>query len=607
MTSRRESVRRRPEGLRHWWCFGILLFLSGLFLSSGAFVMPASASGDAAFGAISPAVLSQADVDRYRRIFALQARGRFSDADVVVRSLESQLLLGYVLQERYLSASYGKASFRELRSWLDQYADHPGAHKIYRLARTRGTGALTRPVSAGELVSGASGDNPRWEVEAAALSTRTSPALKAGQVFRRHLVAGRFDAASDVLGGRALSAVDRDRMRASLAYAAFIKGNDEMALRFARQVRGGDPRALSLARWAGGLASWRRHDYPGAGTWFSALRDTTGVSPWVRSAAAYWSARVALKTRRPHDVSQSLRVAASYPHTFYGLIARRALGLPLDFPWGADSLTEQEAAAVTGSPAGQRALALVLAGKAEQAEDELRRLYPAASHEQRQAILRFADRAGLARLVLSLSSVRMRGPDTVFDPVRYPVPAWEPRSGWILDRAMLYAFARQESAFNPGARSPSGAVGLMQMMPATARAVARMENNGWLSGSQAVMDPEVSLSLGQAYLQHLLALPGIEKNMFLVAAAYNAGPGTLARWLKTVDHRDDPLLFIEAIPSRETRAYIERVMADLWVYRDRLGQGNPGLDMVAMGRWPLYVPQDGHAGPTVLSGTASIP
>ena len=48
-------------------------------------------------------------------------------------------------------------------------------------------------------------------------------------------------------------------------------------------------------------------------------------------------------------------------------------------------------------------------------------------------------------------------------------------------------------------------------------------------------------------------------------------------------------------------------MADLWVYRDRLGQGNPGLDMVAMGRWPLYVPQDGHAGPTVLSGTASIP
>ena len=69
---------------------------------------------------------------------------------------------------------------------------------------------------------------------------------------------------------------------------------------------------------------------------------------------------------------------------------------------------------------------------------------------------------------------------------------------------MIYAFVRQESAFKADARSPAGAVGLMQMMPATARSVARMERRGWLKNARAVMDPGVSLSLGQRYISYLL-------------------------------------------------------------------------------------------------------
>ncbi|NKD55802.1 MULTISPECIES: lytic transglycosylase domain-containing protein [unclassified Haematospirillum] len=578
---------------------GIVLSLLCLLFSglpACAFSSPDPGDDGARHVGIS-SVLSAPDVERYQRIFSLQDQGLFAAADHVVRSLDSKLLLGYVLQDRYLSARYGKASFQELRSWMELYADHHDARRIYRLARKRGGGALPHPVSPEGLVAGISGDDPRWEREASVLSSRAASVLKTGRIFRGHLVAGRFDAASNLLRTSPLSSVDRDRLWASLAYAAFIKGKDETALRFARQVRGRDSRALSLAHWAGGLASWRRHDYEEAAVWFSALRDADNASPWVRSAAAYWSARSALKNRRPQEVSQSLHIAASYPHTFYGLIARRALGLPLDFSWRTDTITEQEAVAITDTPAGRRALALVLVGKHDRAEDELRRLYPAASHEQRQAILHFAEREGMASLALHLSSVRTQSMDNSFESARYPVPAWQPRNGWALDRAMLYAFARQESAFNPAARSPAGAVGLMQIMPATARAVARMENNGWLGGSRAVMDPEVSLSLGQSYLEHLLGLPDIKGNMFFVAAAYNAGPGTLARWRKTVRYDDDPLLFIEAIPSRETRAYIERVLADLWIYRDRLGQDNPGLDMVASGRWPLYVPQDARTAP----------
>jgi soluble lytic murein transglycosylase-like protein len=101
------------------------------------------------------------------------------------------------------------------------------------------------------------------------------------------------------------------------------------------------------------------------------------------------------------------------------------------------------------------------------------------------------------------------------------------------------------------------------------------------------------MALGQKYLAHLLDDDSVRGNLFMLAAAYNAGPGTLRRWLKTVKFDDDPLLFIESIPSGETRIFIERVVANFWIYRERLGQDSPSLDAVAVGLWPYYVALDG--------------
>ena len=84
----------------------------------------------------------------------------------------------------------------------------------------------------------------------------------------------------------------------------------------------------------------------------------------------------------------------------------------------------------------------------------------------------------------------------------------------------------------------------------------------------------------------LLILGGL----FLMAAAWNGGPGNLNKWRKKTDDLNDPLFFIESIPSRETRNFIEKVLSNLWVYRNRLGQSAPSLDAIAEGRWPVYTP-----------------
>jgi soluble lytic murein transglycosylase-like protein len=166
------------------------------------------------------------------------------------------------------------------------------------------------------------------------------------------------------------------------------------------------------------------------------------------------------------------------------------------------------------------------------------------------------------------------------------VPHWQPKGGFAIDRALLFAMVRQESAFNVSADNASGAAGLMQLMPATARSVG--------GSRQDLHDPIVSLTLGQEYMRRLLADPSVNNNLFMMAIAYNAGPGMLAKW-RAADMTSDPLLFVESLPKDETRNFVERVMANIWIYQERFGQATPSLDHVAAGGWPIYQSQDEFA------------
>jgi soluble lytic murein transglycosylase-like protein len=185
---------------------------------------------------------------------------------------------------------------------------------------------------------------------------------------------------------------------------------------------------------------------------------------------------------------------------------------------------------------------------------------------------------GMPGLAVSLGGRIEARDGRYLDSADYPLPDWRPTSGWSIDRALLLAIARQESSFNPKAKSPCGAVGLMQLMPSTARSM----------GAGKLTDPQVNLELGQRYVHRLLDDDTVKGNLLFLAASYNSGPGNVARWLQNVRHNGDALLFMESIPVHETRAFVERVMTNFWAYRNRLGQTSPSLDAIAAGDWPLY-------------------
>lgn len=163
------------------------------------------------------------------------------------------------------------------------------------------------------------------------------------------------------------------------------------------------------------------------------------------------------------------------------------------------------------------------------------------------------------------------------NPLRYGELFRQAAAGAGLDPALLQAVARQESRFTAGVESPVGAVGLMQLMPSTARELAGRPLEG-----ASLKDPALNSRLGARYLRQLLEQ--WQGNPVLAVASYNAGPGAVGHWLKTglgsdspkpagatISLERDPELWIEAIPYPETRLYTKKVLGNLWSYQ-RLNQ-----------------------------------
>ena len=324
---------------------------------------------------------------------------------------------------------------------------------------------------------------------------------------------------------------------------------------------------------------------------FAKLAQSPTASPWLITSGAYWAARGELRLRRPQHVSYWLKIAAQDPRTFYGLLATRALGLKPNLNWRSSVLTEAHLAVLDRSTAVRRARALVEVDQGARAEKEIRVLWPRASSALASAILPLVNQLGLAEIQITLGTELRKIDGKTHDSAAFPLPNWQPKGGYVIDRALIFALIHQESKFKATAKNRSGARGLMQLMPATARFAARQERIKGVN-SRTLLNPELNIALGQSYVQHLLTQDVVDGNIFYLLCAYNAGPGNLKKWLPKTNFSEDPLLFIESIRSRETRQFIERVISNYWIYRMRLRQPTPSLDATASGLWPNYLAQE---------------
>lgn len=539
-----------------------------------------------------PQPLVEADAGLYRQIFVVQERGDWKTADRLIKKLTDKSLLGHVMAQRYLHPTKYRSRYKELKAWMAEYADHPDARRIYKLALRRrpanwrhprkpvvGTLAIAKPFAKqrppGKRLSRAQ----RREVRS--IKRKIRGLLRRGwtKAVKRLIATKRV--------AKLFSDFDMDQARARLAAGYFAAGRDQWAVDWASKAAARSGRWLPQANWTAGLASWRLGKAGAAAKYFEAAARLGEKSDWLTSAAAFWAARSHLVNRRPERVNELLTEAAAHPRTFYGMLARRMLGLPGVLSWQLPELQLTALDALAKLKGGRRSMGLLQVGEHRRAERDLRGLAKRSTPDMAEGILALASHANMPALALRLNAALH--PDGGYDGASYPLPDWRPENGYSVDRALVFAVVRQESRFNPTAKSWAGARGLMQIMPRTASFVARDRRfHRWATIRRTLFEPDVNLRLGQKYINILLGNNKINGDLFLLTAAWNGGPGNLNKWRRATDDMNDPLFFIESIPSRETRNFVERVLTNLWIYRDRMGQPSPSLDAIASGQWPVY-------------------
>jgi soluble lytic murein transglycosylase len=306
----------------------------------------------------------------------------------------------------------------------------------------------------------------------------------------------------------------------------------------------------------------RRDDWPAVLQNIERMsRDTQNEQAW-----RFWRARALQATGREVEAAPILVGLAGEP-TFYGLLANEALGPSMSERQRDYTATSAEIKAIAARPGFARGLELHRLGFDFEATREWSWGYTELSDEQLIAAAELARREGWFERSIWTAERTRRVHNFA---LRYPTPFNEQvrarASHYTLDPALLYGLIRQESRFNPEATSPTGARGLMQVMPATATWLAKKLGVHHPS-DKALGDPGTNVQLGSAYVRHLFDT--LEQSPVLVAAGYNAGPRRAQRW------RDQkPLegaIYAESIPILETRDYVKKVLANATVYGRRLG------------------------------------
>lgn len=543
-------------------------------------------------------VLSGEQAKLYARIFEVQALGDISGADDLIVKIRDHRLMGHVLYQRYMHPSYA-SSFSELQSWMAQYADYPGADKIYKLAVSRkvsGSKEALVQARSGRILSQINEptiyhakryvskvDRPKGQVKAVRdLSAQVRKLIRSGgplealTYFKESSARGFMDD------------VEHDTLQAKIAAGFLYRGRLDSAYKLAGQSADRSGKYVPHASWIAGLALWQQGSFSLAASYFEKAGGSAYASGWLASAGSYWAARSYKQAKNMPAYNASLVKAAQHSRTFYGLMAAHTLKQKLDFNWDMPEYSDNQETLILGSDIGKRVFSLVAAGQYDLAESELMRLNYKGNPQLSRAVLAYASHVGLPGVALRLGNMVKRAKGKYYDSALYPVSPWAPKDGYRVDPALVHAVIRQESRFNLQAVSYSGAIGLMQIMPKTAQYVAKTNHYPDGLSEPQLRLPEMNMKVGQDYLEYLLKGRYVKGDVVSLLVSYNAGPGNLLKWRKRMGDKTDPLLFIEMIPVHETREYVERVLSNYWIYRLRAGLELPSLVALANGKAPKY-------------------
>jgi len=539
---------------------------------------------DALLGVSAIATLDQDAAARYRAIFDQIDGKKWLDAKTAILALdESDSMRPYLLARLYLAKDSPRVELFDLLDLINKAPYLPQADQLTKLAAKRGAQGLPDSAATRKLVW--MGGSPQRRTLGAVKDDPIADLVRS-QVTARITANDPAGAEAQLNGAEAaLTPQGFTELQHRIGWSYYVNGDNENARRMAtRATEGGSGEWVASAWWTIGLSAWREQDWNGAAQAFYRAATEAGDGD-MRSGGYFWSARAVMADHHPERVNGLLKAAAKESETFYGLLAREQLGLPIHDAFTRDAVTPADWAQLKTIPNARNAVIMKSLGRTADAEAVLRREAELTGDTNYAALVHLASELSLPTTQLWLAQRSADGRRTSAY-ARFPSPDWTPANGWQVDKALVYAHALQETRFQTDARSTADARGVLQVRPGTGQELAIQAGMNFTSDQ--LYDPSVNLALGQLYMKKLAAMPATGGLLVKVVAAYNAGPLPVDRWNTQVRDDGDPLLFIESVPYYETRAYLNAVLRNYFVYQMEQQGSSPVLKAMAQGLWTRF-------------------
>ncbi len=310
-------------------------------------------------------------------------------------------------------------------------------------------------------------------------------------------------------------------------------------------------------------AALRGGDFKRAGEFIGRLT----AAEQAKSKWRYWRARV-LASEGQTDEAQKIYRELAGTRNFYGFLAADIIGSDYVMNHFAIAADDEALQALTRSPELIIARELFFADETFMARRQWTHALGRLSNDDMQRAAVLADRWGWHdRAIITAGRSGYTSDLDIRFPILHREMVEKQAKRQRLDPGWVYGVVRQESAFNPEARSSVGALGLMQLMPKTGRRVGRKLELS-IKSNKAILNVDNNITLGTAYLRMVL-----DRNLghiALATASYNAGPHKVVRWLPEADQLPADI-WIETIPYSETRNFVKNVLAYTAVYETRMG------------------------------------
>ena len=530
-------------------------------------------------------LLNDTDIEKYKKIFSLQKLGKWEEAEDIIEQLDNKILLGHVKYQKLMHPTKYRSKYKELKDWLILYSDHPMSDKIWKLADRRtpkNTKSLKKPEKLNRLAGSGRDFKSITPLENFKIPKKYNAIYKN---IKSLVKRGRPTQALRDLNKITLPNYIEDDLKSIISAGYYAVGKDKVSMKIAINAASRSGIDNPKLYWRAGLASYRLNKKEVALKHFIQLTKIK-KNIWLKYAGAYWAAKIYLEFNNELEAKNNFTIAAQQVNSFYGQLAIEYLGYKENIIWEVKKPGSFFKLDILNNEHVKRALALSTIGRYGEADQEIRFVYGIIGNDNIYELLELTN-------YLNLPAVQLRLGDKLFQKgdlsylALYPSPQWINNQDKKIDEVLLWSLMRKESSFYLKAKSPRSARGLLQLMPSTARTVMRDRS---IRGSNLwkLYDLEYNILIGQKLLVRLMDQENISDSLVPLLMSWNAGPTRYKKWNEQIKIYSDPLLYIESIPSYETRWFVKKVLKNMWIYRDKLQQPKLSRKDLANNLWPKY-------------------